>query len=93
MKIFVQFVSDVGEVLMPSEPHLKASSYTGGCIVRLMTLGHLQRSLALSQGTDMLDWSTCSLDSFQMAFPDQQKLIAAMSEFRHSDAHDALEVM
>ena len=92
VRVLVKFVSDVGSVLAPGQPRLQAGAYTAGYIVRLLTLGHLHRSLALSQGCDVIDWSALPLGSLQDACPDQKKLL---EHFREScqTAQEASEMM
>ena len=96
VRILGQFVEDVGGVLAPGEPCLKVhdNAYTGGYVVRLLTLGHLRRSLALSQGQGScaIDWSALPIGSLQDACPDQKKILSTIAGFC-SDAQEASEVM
>ena len=94
VRVLVKFVSDAGSVLAPGEPRLKAheQAYTAGYIVRLLTLGHLQRSLALSQGRFVIDWSEFPLGLLQDACPDQKNLLNRIGEICKT-AQEASEMM
>ena len=84
VRVFVKFASDVGSLLAAGQPRLKADerAYTGAYLVRMLMLGHLQRSLALSQGqgSDVFEWSSVSITLLEDACPDQNEFLQKIRE-------------
>ena len=84
VRVFVKFASDVGCLLAAGQPRLKADerAYTGAYLVRMLMLGHLQRSLALSQGqgSDVFEWSSVSITLLEDACPDQNEFLQQIRE-------------